>query len=162
VTKEPAEEQRLDALAEELCHAYHYGVGLTELEQEDPQQAAAHRQAAEFLLRLIERAPKADRKAAFLRGYARGSENQKKRTAENVQRLEATVAELRTERDPNGLRARIADLQYVSRGWERLMHGTTAGQSEVADLLHRLEAAQRELAEVKGVQPSNATGEQPS
>jgi hypothetical protein len=42
------------------------------------------------------------------------------------------------------------------------MHGTTAGDTQTADLLRRLEAAQRELAELKGVQPSTATGERPS
>jgi hypothetical protein len=162
VSDQPTQEQRLAALAEELCHAYHYGVGLTELEQEDPEQAAAHRQAAVFLLQYLERAPREEKKSAFQRGYDRGRENQKKSTAEQMQHLEQTVAELRTERDPEGLRARIADLTYVNRGWERLMHGTTAGRTETADLLRRLEAAQRELAELKGAQPSNATGKRPS
>ena len=103
-----------------------------------------------------------DLKAAFRRGYDRGRDNAKKSTAEYVQHLEAEVAELRQERDPEGLRARIADLQYVNAGWGRLMQGTTRGQSEVAELLLRLEAVQRELAELKGVQPSNATGKRPS
>jgi histidine triad (HIT) family protein len=103
-----------------------------------------------------------DKRAAFRRGYVRGQERQKQRTHEHVIWLQATVAELRQDRDPEGLRARIADLQYVARGWDRLMHGTPASQSETADLLRRLETANRELAELKGVQPSNATGERPS
>lgn len=103
-----------------------------------------------------------DKRAAFRRGYDRGQERQEQRTHEHVLWLQATVAELRQERDPEGLRARIADLQYVNRGWGRLMHGTTPGASETADLLRRLEAANRELAALKGVQPSNATGEHPS
>lgn len=159
---DPTEEQRLAALAEELCHVYHYGVGMQELEEEDPDQARAHRRAAQRFLKWLEKAPEEEVRAAFRRGYDRGKERQRERTAEDVQRLEAEVAELRQDRDPEGLRARIADLQYVARGWGRLMHGTTAGQSETADLLRRLEAANRELAVLKGVQPSNATGERPS
>lgn len=159
---ERSREKRLAVLAEELCHAYHYGVGLTELEQEDPQQAAAHRAAAEALLRHIERAPKEDRRAAFRRGYDRGQQNERNRTIEYVQHLEDTVADLRTDRDPEGLRARIADLQYVTRGYGRLVSGRSGLEAELADALARLEAAQRELAVLKGVQPSTATGERPS
>ena len=162
MSTETDREQRLAALAEELCHAYNYGVGLDELEQEDPQQATEHREAAAVILRWLERAPREEIRAAFRRGYDRGQENTRKHTAKRIQQLENTITELRNERDPEGLRARIADLQYVNRGWERLMHGTTRGQTETADLLRRLEGAQRELAELRGVQPSNATGERPS
>jgi hypothetical protein len=80
-----------------------------------------------------------------------------------VERLEADVAELRQERDPEGLRARIADLQYVTRGYSRLVTGAVGSPlADTADLLRRLEEAQRELAVLKGVQPSNATGHRPS
>src|SRR5207249_5730430 len=113
-------------------------------------------------LKWLQKAPEEEVRAAFRRGYDRGKERQRERTAEDMQRLEAEVAELRQDRDPEGLRSRIADLQYVARGWDRLMHGTTPGASETADLLRRLEAAKRELAVLKGVQPSNATGERPS
>jgi histidine triad (HIT) family protein len=61
-----------------------------------------------------------DKRAAFRRGYSRGQERQEQRTAEHVVWLQATVAELRKDRDPEGLRSRIADLQYVARGWESL------------------------------------------
>lgn len=166
MTDPSTEEQRLAALAEKLCHAYHYGVGLDELEEEDPDQARTHRRAARRFLRWLDKYPEQqvtqERRAAFRRGYDRGAENAKKATAEHVASLEADVAELRQDRDPEGLRARIADLTYVNRGWERLMHGTTTGQSETAELLRRLEAVQRELAVLKGVQPSNASGERPS
>lgn len=101
-------------------------------------------------------------KAAFRRGYDRGRENQRKSTAEYVAQLEAEVAELRQDRDPEGLRARIADLQYVTRGYSRLHIGGSDLRSELADALRRLDAVQRELAVLKGVQPSNATGERPS
>lgn len=153
---------REERLAEELCHVYHYGVGLDELEQEDPDQARAHRRAARRFLRWLEKAPKEDLRAAFRRGYDRGKERQKQRTLEDVQRLEADVAELRQERDPEGLRARIADLQYVARGYGRIFTGGSGLRADLADALQRLEAAQRELAVLKGVQPSNATGERPS
>ncbi|MGW2725640.1 hypothetical protein [Streptomyces sp. NPDC001492] len=153
---------REERLAEELCHAYHYGVGLDELDEEDPDQARAHRRAAQRLLRWLEDAPKRELKAAFQRGYDRGKERQKERTAEDIARLEAEVAELRQDRDPEGLRARIADLQYVARGYGRIFTGGTDLRGQLADALGRLEEAQRELAELKGVQPSNATGKRPS
>ncbi|MFF1444160.1 hypothetical protein [Streptomyces sp. NPDC058295] len=159
---EPTREQRIEALAEELCHSCHYGVGLAELEEEDLEEAAAHRSAAESLLKHIEQAPREEKRAAWWRGYDRGRENAKKSTAEYVQQLEATVEELRQERDPEGLRARIADLQYVARGYRRMHTGGSDLRADLADALNRLEAAQRELAELKGWQPSNATGERPS
>lgn len=159
-------EQRLAALAEELCHAYHYGVGLAELDEEDPEQALAHRRAARRLEKLLadypEQEVRKERREAFRRGYDRGRENAKKSTAEQLQQLEATVAELRQDRDPDGLRARIADLQYVAAGYGRMHTGGSDLRADLADALKRLEAAQRELAELKGVQPSNATGERPS
>lgn len=161
-----SDEQRLARLAEELCHAYHPGRGLEELEEEDPDQARAHRRAARRFLRWLENAPKEElreeRRAAFRRGYDRGAENAKKATAEDMQRLEAEVAELRQDRDPDGLRARIADLQYVARGYSRIVMGGSDLRAELADALRRLEAAQRELAVLRGVQPDNATGERPS
>lgn len=160
--QEPSREQRLAALAEELCHAYHYGVGLDELEEEDPDQARAHREAAEFVMTYIERAPQEEKRAVFRRGYERGRNNQKASTAEYVAQLEAEVAELRQDRDPEGLRARIADLQYVTRGYSRMMTGRSDLRGLLTDALQRLDAAQRELAVLKGVQPSNATGERPS
>lgn len=101
-------------------------------------------------------------KAAFRRGYDRGVENTKKSTAEHIAHLEAEVAELRQDRDPESLRARIADLQYVTRGYSRLHTGGSDLRRELADALGRLDAAQKELAVLKGVQPSNATGERPS
>ncbi|MDX3531175.1 hypothetical protein P1P75_33425 [Streptomyces sp. ID05-39B] len=162
MTDKPTREQRIEALAEELCHAYHYGVGLQELEEEDPQQAAAHRHAAEFFLKYIEQVPKEEKRAAFHRGYDRGSENAKKAAAEQVDRLRAEVKELRQDRDPEGLRARIADLQYVTRGYGRMFTGGSDLRTDLADALSRLEAAQRELAVLRGVQPSNATGDRPS
>jgi hypothetical protein len=156
-------EQRLAALAEALCHSYHYGRGMDELEEEDPEQARAHRTAARHLLKWLEKAPEDELKDSWRRGYDRGRERQKQRTAEDVERLEADVAELRQERDPEGLRARIADLQYVTRGYSRLVTGAAGSPlADTADLLRRLEEAQRELAVLKGVQPSNATGHRPS
>ncbi|MGW0948506.1 hypothetical protein ACWD4O_38950 [Streptomyces sp. NPDC002623] len=99
---------------------------------------------------------------AFRRGYERGRENATKSTAEQMQQLQATVAELRQDRDPEGLRARIADLQYVAHGYGRMHTGGSDLRADLADALKRLQAAQRELAELKGWQPSNATGERPS
>lgn len=162
MTTKPSEEQRLAALAEALCHSYHYGRGMEELEEEDPEQARAHRTAARHLLKWLEKAPEDELKDSWRRGYDRGRERQKQRTAEDVERLEADVAELRQERDPEGLRARIADLQYVTRGYSRLVTGGSDTRAELADALKRLDEAQRELAVLKGVQPDNATGERPS
>jgi hypothetical protein len=161
-----SDEERLARLTEELCHAYHYGVGLDELDEEDPDQARAHRRAARRFLRWLENAPEEElsqeRRAAFRRGYDRGAENAKKSAAEQIQHLEAEVAELRQDRDPDGLRARIADLQYVNRGYSRIVMGGSDLRADLVDSLRRLEAVQRELAVLKGVQPSNATGERPS
>lgn len=162
MTTKPSEEQRLAALAEALCHSYHYGRGMEELEEEDPEQARAHRTAARHLLKWLEKAPEDELKDSWRRGYDRGRERQKQRTAEDVERLEADVAELRQERDPEGLRARIADLQYVTRGYSRLVTGGSDTRAELADALKRLDEAQRELAVLKGVQPDNATGHRPS
>jgi hypothetical protein len=158
VTDQPTAVQRL---ADQLARQYDYR-GLDELEQVDPERAQEHRDAAEALLPWMAESPREERRAAFGRGYEKGRERQQARTASDMRRLEDEVAELRTDRDPEGLRSRIADLQYVARGWDRLMHGTTAGGTQTADLLRRLEAAQRELAELKGVQPSTATGESPA
>lgn len=160
--QEKTQEQRLARLAEELCHVYHYGVGLDELDEEDPDQARAHRRAARRLLRWLEDAPKKELREAFRRGYDRGRERQRQRTAEDIQRLESDVAELRQDRDPEGLRARIADLQYVALGYSRIVMGGSDLRGQLADALQRLEEAQRELAVVKGVQPDNATGDRPS
>jgi hypothetical protein len=161
-----SDEQRLAALAEALCHAYHPGRGMDELEEEDPDQARAHRRAAGRFLRWIEEYPeqqvRQERRAAFRRGYDRGAENAKKSSAEQIERLEADVAELRKDRDSEGLRARIADLQYVNRGYSRIVMGGSDLRADLADALRRLEVAQRELAVLKGVQPDNATGERPS
>lgn len=157
---------REERLAEELCHAYHYGVGLDELDEEDPDQARAHRRAARRFLRWLENAPEGElreeRRVAFRRGYDRGFGNAKKSAAEQIAHLEADVAELRQDRDPDGLRARIADLQYVARGYGRIFTGGSDLRADLADALNRLEAAQRELAVLKGVQPDNATGHRPS
>ena len=162
----PTQEQRLAALAEALCHAYHPGRGLDELDEEDPEQAHAHRRAARHLEKWLPEYPeqeiRVERRAAFRRGYDRGAENARKSTAERIAHLEADVAELRQDRAPEGLRARIADLQYVARGYGRIMTGGSDLRADLTDALRRLEAAQRELADLKGVQPSNATGERPS
>lgn len=108
------------------------------------------------------------RRAAFGRGYEKGRERQKARTAADMRRLEAEVVELRTDRDPDGLRARIRDLEYALDGWDRFVTGRVrAGaapdwQQQAAEYLAKLTATQRELAVLKGVQPSNATGREPA
>ncbi|MFF1298190.1 MULTISPECIES: hypothetical protein [unclassified Streptomyces] len=159
--------ERLQRLADQLSRQYDYR-GLDELEQEDPERAQEHRDAAAVLLPWIEQRPREERREAFRSGYDKGRERQKARTAEDMRRLEAEVAELRTDRDPDGLRARIRDLEYALQGWDRFMTGRIrAGaapdwQQQAAEYLAKLTAVQRELAVLKGVQPSNATGEQPS
>jgi hypothetical protein len=155
-------EQRTEALAELLCHAYEYGGGLEEQQAEDPQRAQEHQGAAAFLLSKLEQAPFNEKRAAFRRGYDRGTENAKKAAAEHTAQLEAALAELRQDRDPDRLRARIADLEYVVHGYGRLHKPGTDLRGQLADALARLQAAQRELAELRGVQPSDATGERPS
>ncbi|WP_331756330.1 hypothetical protein OHA04_45470 (plasmid) [Streptomyces sp. NBC_01590] len=144
---ERTREQRLAELAEKLCRSYTYGVGLEELEQTDPDEASAHRDAAEHLLPWIQEAPREDRRAAFRRGYAKGKENQAKSTAEYVQCLEAEVADLRIDRDPEGLRWRIRDLE---RAWDEMWVGHT-GRRDIRDVTRqaheRAVAAERKLAE---------------
>lgn len=164
---EPSREERLAALADKLCREYDYR-GLDELEQEDPERAQEHRDAAAELLPWIEECPREERRQAFGRGFEKGKERQKVRTAADMRRLEAEVAELRQDRDPEGLRARIRDLEYALHGWDRFMTGRMRPgdpvdwKAQAAEYLAQLTAVQRELAELKGVQPSNATGTRPS
>ncbi|MGA4867480.1 hypothetical protein ACPB9J_33135 [Streptomyces lavendulocolor] len=158
-------EERLAALAEELCRTYSYGIGLEELERTDPEQAQEHRDAAHSLLKWIEERPREERRTAYTRGYDRGREVQKRRTAEDVARLEAEVAELRQGRDPEGLRARIRDLEYALRGVnthlmgrDRHRHGAVPDWKALAgEYLATAIQAQREAAELRGHQPSDAT-----
>ncbi|MFI6653216.1 hypothetical protein ACIBI8_37205 [Streptomyces sp. NPDC050529] len=153
---EPTREQRLAELAERLCRSYTYGVGLAELERTDPEAAAAHRDAAEALLPSIQEAPREDRRAAFMRGYAKGKENQAKNTASDMKRMEVELAELRVERDPDGLRQRIRDLE---RAWDELWVGHT-GRRDIRDVTRqaheRAVAAERQLAELQAEQPRTA------
>ncbi|MFI8792653.1 hypothetical protein [Streptomyces sp. NPDC055105] len=161
------EPDREALLAEQLSREYDY-LPLSELEKEDPAQAQEHRDAARNLAKWIEECPKEERRAAFGRGFDKGKERQKVRTAADMRRLEAVVAELRQDRDPEGLRARIQDLEYALAGWDRFLTGRMrAGaapdwQSQAAEYLAKLTKAQRELAVLKGIQPSNATGREPS
>lgn len=161
MTDQPTREQRL---ADQLSREYDYR-GIDELEQEDPERAQEHRDAAAALLPWIEGCPREERKTAFMRGFEKGRERQKARSAASMQRLEAEVAELRQDRDPEGLRDRIRDLEYALEGWDRFMTGRVrAGaapdwKTQAAEYLARLVEAQRELAVLKGVQPSNATRE---
>ncbi|MFF1574693.1 hypothetical protein ACFVWR_18290, partial [Leifsonia sp. NPDC058292] len=149
---EPTREERIEALAATLCGIYHCGDTMDELEEEDPEQARTHRRAARRLLKWLEKAPEDELRDEWRRGYDRGKERQKQRTARDFERLEAEVAELRQDRDPEGLRSRIRDLEYVARGYSRIVTGGSDLRSDLADALKRLAEAQRELAELKGVQ----------
>jgi hypothetical protein len=161
----PTREERIALLAEKLCRSYTYGVGLEETAEDDPDAAQAHRDAAEHLLDWIAEAPREDRRAAFGRGWERGREAERKAHARDVARLEAEVAELRQERDPGGLRARIRDLEHALHGWDTLLMGRDRKaygavpdwKQTAADYLAKLTVVQRELAELKGHQPANAT-----
>jgi hypothetical protein len=161
------QDDRLQRLADQLAREYDYR-GLDELAKEDPERAQEHRDAAAALLSWIEECPREERRAAFGRGFDKGRERQKARTAADIRRLEAEVAELRQDRDPDGLRSRIRDLEYALAGWDRFMTGRVrAGQApswqqQAAEYLAKLTAVERELAVLKGVQPSNATRERPS
>jgi hypothetical protein len=158
---------RLQRLADQLAREYDYR-GLDELAKEDPERAQEHRDAAAALLPWIQECPREERRDAFGRGFDKGRERQKARTAADIRRLEAEVAELRQDRDPDGLRSRIRDLEYALAGWDRFMTGRVrAGQApnwqqQAAEYLAKLTAVERELAVLKGVQPSNATRERPS
>jgi hypothetical protein len=163
----PTQEQRL---ADKLSRLYDYR-SLEELEQEEPERAQEHRDAAAELAPWIEECPREERRDAFGRGFEKGRERQKARTAADMRRLEVEAAELRQDRDPDGLRARIRDLEYALAGWDRFMTGRVRAEDaaeaptwkeQAAVYLARLVEAQRELAVLKGVQPSNATGEGPS
>jgi hypothetical protein len=156
-------DNHLQRLADQLARQYDYR-GLDELEQEEPERAQEHRDAASALLPWIEECPREERRAAFGRGYEKGRERQKARTAADMRRLEAEVAELRTDRDPDGLRARIRDLEHALEGWDRFMTGRVVPRpdappdwkAQAAEYLAKLTEAQRELAVLKGIQPSNA------
>ncbi|MGW4270824.1 hypothetical protein ACWEGQ_00300 [Streptomyces seoulensis] len=155
-------DQRLAALADQLAREYDYR-GIKELETDEPERAQEHRDAAAALLPWIEDCPREERRDTFTRGYEKGRERQKARTAADTRRLATEVAELRQDRDPEGLRGRIRDLEYALAGWDRFMTGRVrAGaapdwQAQAAEYLAKLAEVQRELAELKGVQPSNAT-----
>ncbi|WP_045562683.1 hypothetical protein [Streptomyces sp. FxanaA7] len=161
---EPSMEQRL---ADWLAREYDYR-GIDELEKEDPERAREHRDAAASLLPWTAECPREERRAAFGRGFDRGfdkgKERQKARTAADMRRIEAELAELRQDRDPEGLRARIRELEYALQGWDRFMTGRIrAGaapdwQAQAAEYLAQLVQVQRELAVLKGVQPSHTPG----
>ncbi|MEW1565751.1 hypothetical protein AB0454_22530 [Streptomyces sp. NPDC093509] len=161
VDEEPDPAQPLLRLADELSRQYDFR-DLTELQQEDPERAQEHWGAAQALLSWIAQCPREERRAAFLRGFDRGRERQMARTEEDLRRLEAEAAELRTERAPEDLRGRIRDLEAVLDGWNRRMTGRTRlgedvdWKEQAADYLLQLSAAQRELAILKGVQPDDA------
>lgn len=154
-------------LADQLSREYDYR-GITELEQEDPERAQEHRDAAQTLLPWIAECPREERREAWWRGYDKGRERQKDRTAADMRRLEAEVAELRQDRDPEGLRDRIQDLEHALEGWDRFMTGRIRAsaapdwQAQAAEYLAKLVEVQRELAVLKDVQPSNATRKRPS
>ncbi|MER6092532.1 hypothetical protein [Streptomyces bluensis] len=156
------EASREERLADQLAREYDYR-SITELEKEDPERAQEHRDAAVTLARWIEECPREERREAFGRGFEKGKERQKVRTAADMRRLEAEVAELRQDRDPDGLRARIRDLEYALEGWDRFMTGRIRlgaapdWKDQAAEYLAKLVEVQRELAVLKGVQPSNAT-----
>lgn len=160
MTEQPTPHERL---ADQLARQYDYR-GITELEKEEPDRAQEHRDAATALLPWIEECPREERRAAFGRGFDKGKERQKARTAADMRRLEAEVAELRKERDPDGLRSRIRDLEHALDGWDRFMTGRVRAQlgaqtdwkAQAAEYLAELTAVQRKLAELKGAQPSNA------
>lgn len=162
---QPTREELLAALADRLCRTYTHGIDLASVEETDPEEAARHRSAARRLIDLVEDAPEEDREAAFKRGYDRGREAQKRRTAADVARLEAEVAELRQDRDPEGLRARVCDLEYALHGVDTHLMGRDRKQfgavpdwkQKAGEYLAQLIKAQRELAELQGHQPSNAT-----
>jgi hypothetical protein len=160
-------EDREERLADQLSREYDYR-SLSELEKEDPERAQEHRDAAARLVSWIAECPREERMAAFGRGFDKGKERQKVRTAADMRRLEAEVAELRQDRDPEGLRARIRDLEHALAGWDRFMTGRTRlgappdWKGQAAEYLAKLVEVQRELAVLKGVQPSNATREGPS
>lgn len=120
------------------------------------------------LAALASTVPFNEKRAAFRRGYAKGRDSEKKAAAEYTAQLEQALTELRQDHDPDALRARIADLEHVLHGYSRLHtgagHGTdgTSLQGLLTDTLNRLETAQRELAVLRGIQPSDATGHHPS
>lgn len=92
----PTRAERLDRLAEELCRTYTLGIGVDEMQQTDPDEAASHRSAAEMLLPWIDEAPTRERKDAFSRGFLRGRERGR---ASQKARDEAAVRKLHERRE---------------------------------------------------------------
>lgn len=90
-TPERTREQRLAELAEKLCRSYTYGVGLEELQKTDPEDAGAHRDAAEHLLPWIDEAPKREIREAFGRGYDKGRDRGRASQAREMEQLRADL-----------------------------------------------------------------------
>lgn len=127
----PTREERLAELAEKLCRSYTYGFGLEEVERTDPEEARAHRDAARHLLPWLEEAPERDRHDAWDRAWELARESQKKRTEEQVRRLEERLADARLERDPEGLLQRVRSLECA---WDELWNGHT-GRRDITEIV---------------------------
>lgn len=80
-------EQRLAELAEKLCRSYTFGVGIEEMQQTDPEEAGAHRDAAVHLLPWIDEAPKREIREAFGRGYDKGRDRARGAQAAAIKRV---------------------------------------------------------------------------
>lgn len=139
--------ERERALADRLARAYDWR-SLDELEQEDPEKAREHRRAARRILPLIEGAPEDEIEAAFKRGYDRGRDRGRQRVASELEAAQAKVAELRIERDPEGLRERVRNLECAYDGMWRAYGGrSTFGHDNLVVRQAELSATVQRRAE---------------
>jgi hypothetical protein len=90
---ERTKEERLAELAEKLCRSYTYGVGIEELQKTDPEEAGAHRDAAEHLLSWIDEAPKREIREAFGRGYDKGRDRGRALQARRSEKADRSAIE---------------------------------------------------------------------
>jgi hypothetical protein len=103
----------------------------------------------------------ADRKALWDRAYTKGRDGERKANARHVTYLEKWVEELLTERDPDGLRRRIRNLE---RAWSELWVGHTGRRDVRAITMEqavRVVEAEERLEEVRALHAADGAGRCP-
>lgn len=135
---ERTREQRLAELTEKLCRSYTYGVGLDELQKTDPQEASAHRDAAEHLLPWIDEAPKREIREAFGRGYDKGRERGRASQARRVEQLATRT------KQADGVIARV---RQMADYWEQQLPDVIRTPAVVSALRAALDQAQQPTGE---------------
>ncbi|MFJ2278907.1 hypothetical protein ACIOEZ_32690 [Streptomyces sp. NPDC087866] len=100
----------------------------------------------------------ADRKGLWDRAYTKGRDGERKANARHVAYLENWVEELLTERDPEGLRRRIRNLE---RAWSELWVGHTGRRDVRAITMEqavRAVEAEERLEAVRALHAADGAG----